>query len=167
MGLSHKWGCSPSTVGGPAEAGQAILLATEPEGGEGVNGLKSTILAGLNSDGTDVLVCRVGGGGNETWDPDKAAFLVRDLDVKVETHDEGHGDEGDDCPFCRAAKKKVLESLALVQVVDQEGDVIPTDARQLLGLQEEQVIVAEGEAEVEDGTLVFSASRVFVRPSEP
>lgn len=159
-------GCSASTTSGPSAVGKAILLSEEPAGCAGIDDLKSSMLTGLNADGAAVLVGRVGGGDNETWDPDKAAFLVSDLALEIVKHDDAHGGSGhDDCAFCQAAKEKALESMALVQIVDDSGKVIPTDARQLLGLADGQVIVAEGQGTLEDGTLVFSAKKVFVRPS--
>lgn len=176
MRTHHSWfillfaatalvGCSVATSG-PSAVGKAILLSEEPAGCEGIDDLKSNMLTGLNPDGTAVLVGRIGGGDNETWDPDKAAFLVSDLALKIEEHDDGHGGAGhDDCAFCQAAKEKALESMALVQIVDDSGKVISTDARQLLGLADGQVIVAEGQGALEDGTLVFSAKKVFVRPA--
>ena len=156
-------GCSESA--GPLAAGQAVLLSAEPEGCEGIDALKSSMMTGLNPDGTAILVGRVGSGEDESWDPDKAAFMVRDLALQIEKHDDGHGGSGhDDCAFCKAAKEKALESMALVQVVDEDGGVIQIDARKLLGLKEDQVIVAEGQGVLEDGTLVFNAKKVFIRP---
>jgi hypothetical protein len=155
-------GCS-GTTDGPSTEGKAFLLSAEPENAEGINSLKSGLITGLNPGGEEVvLIGRVGGGENETWDSDQAVFLIRDLDLVIEKHD--HGDNHDNCKFCQAAKAKELESMALVRVVDETGKAVAMDARQLLGLEEEQIIVAEGEASIEDGTFVFNAKKVFIRP---
>ena len=147
---------------GPSEAGKAVLLDTEPADAQGIVDTKNGLLTGLAVGGPSVLVGRVGGGQNETWDPDQAAFLVRDLDLKIESHD--HDGNHDNCKFCQAEKAKELESMALVRIVDSEGKVIATDARQLLNLQEDQVVVAQGQASLEDETLIFDATHIHIRP---
>lgn len=161
VAISSIAGCSATNTG-PAAAGKAFLLSAEPENAEGIVSLKSGLITGLNTGDQSVLVGRVGGGENETWDPDQAVFLVRDLDLVIEKHD--HGDNHDNCKFCQAAKAKELESMALVRIVDESGKVIAMDARQLLGLKEEHIIVAEGDGAIEDGTFVFDAKKIFIRP---
>ena len=76
--------------------------------------------------------------------------------------------DAENCPFCRAKKKKLLASTALVQVVDAQGSVPAVDARKLLGLEEGQIIVLRGEAQIDGlGNLAVRAARVYVRPPPP
>ena len=148
---------------GPSPDGKTVLLETEPADAQGVTDTKNNLMIfGIPVEGASVLVGRVGGGQNETWDPNQAAFLIRDLDLKAESseHDGNH----DNCKFCQAEKARELEAMALVRVVDADGNVFPTDARQLLNLKEDQVVVAQGEASLEDETLIFNATHIHIRP---
>lgn len=151
-------GCTNAT--GLSGEGKAVLLSAEPASSMGVVELKSLITTGL-APNEAVLLGRVGGGQNETWDPDQAAFLVRDLDLQVKSHD--HAGDHADCKFCQAERAKELEAMALVRVVDADGQVIPTDARELLGLKDNHIIVAQGQGSIDEGTFVFNASRIFIR----
>jgi hypothetical protein len=153
--------CGCTNSGGPSVEGKAVLLSSEPDSPMGIVKLKSALTTGL-APIEAVIVGRVGGGQNETWDPDQAAFLVRDLDLQIESHE--HSGDGDNCKFCQAEKAKELEKMALVRVVDESGNVIGVDARQLLGLKENHIIVAAGSGSIDDGTFVFDASKIFIRP---
>lgn len=157
--LASAVGCSNS-VGGPTAEGKAVLLSAEPAGAQHVDELKSGLITGLVS-GEVAVVGRVGSGHEETWDTDQASFLIRDLNLKTEAHD--HGGNHENCNFCKEAKAKELESMALVRVVDSEGHIIATDARKLLGLKENHIIVASGEGEIDNGTFVFNAKRIYIR----
>ena len=55
--------------------------------------------------------------------------------------------------------------MTLVRMVDETGAVIQTDARELLGLKQNQVVAAQGEGMLDEhGGLVFDAVKVFIRP---
>ena len=140
------------------------MLDAEPADPSGVVELKSSIITGLASpDGSAVIVAKVLGG--QDWDTDKATFMVRELPSAAEQagHDHGEGDHSD-CAFCQAKEGKDLESMALVRVVNESGELFRTDARKLLGLKENDVIVAQGSGTLEeDGTLSFTASKLFIR----
>lgn len=153
-------GCT-GAPSGPTEEGKSFLLSAEPSAAENVVDLKSQVATGL-SFGETTIVGRVGGGKDATWDVEHATFLIRDLGLKTEAHD--HGDDHE-CQFCQAEKAKELESMALVRIVDSTAKVIATDARVLLGVQEDQVVVAQGTGSLdESGTFVFDATKVFIRP---
>ena len=158
--FSGLTGCSNS-AGGPSTAGEALLLETEPADALDVVELKTNLIAGLAA-GEVSIVGRVGSGQEETWDPDQASFMIRDVNLTVESHDHGAGGH-DNCKFCQEANARALESMALVQVVDESGSVIQTNAQGLLGLKENHIIVATGEGEIQDGTLVFNAKKVYIR----
>lgn len=152
-------GCSASTS--PTPEGMAVLLESEPADALGVNDLKANLLTGLVT-GECTIVGRVVGEDEESFDASQAVFMIRDLDLKVEEHDEA-GDHSD-CKFCQAAKAEAMESTGLVRVVDESGAIIQTDVRKLIGIKPNHIIVATGEGVMEDGTLEFNAKRVFIRP---
>jgi hypothetical protein len=102
--------------------------------------------------------------GMSPWGEDEATFVV------VDTESEGHdrpGHDPDNCPFCKRRKaegKTLVNSLALIQIVDADGRVLPHDPQSLLGLKENQVVVASGTARRDPlGNLILTAPGVFVR----
>jgi hypothetical protein len=164
-------GNSSGTSGGSVGAARAkYLLATEPAAAQSVMDVHSQ-LEEQKAPADVVIVGRIGGLGQPTWDPEQAAFMVADLSLAQEAeaaqehHDETPKHDADNCPFCRVQKKKELAGLALVQVVDAEGSVPPVDARELLGLCDGQTIVIRGKGEVDSlGTLVVRTDGIYVRP---
>lgn len=154
-------GCGSSS--GPSVEGQAVMLDAEPENAQNIVDFKSSLITGLNPGGTAVVVGRIGSDEEDQWDTSQATFLLRDLSLETEAHDHA-GDDHANCKFCQAEKAKELESMALVRVVDENGSVIKMDARKLLGLKENHIVVAEGEGVIdEDGAFVFDASKIFIR----
>jgi hypothetical protein len=154
-------GCMGS-AGAPSAEGVAYVLSDEPDHPLGVIDLKALVTRGAAGSDEVALIGRVGGGQVETWDESQAAFVVRDLSLNIEPHHQG-GDH-DDCKFCQAEKASQIEAMAQVQIVDEDGNVVSTDARTLLGLKENHIVVAQGKGEVDEvGNFVFSATTVYVR----
>jgi hypothetical protein len=179
-------GCGRPEVGtaSPMPEGSRYLLAAEPAAAVSVVEAKQVIAASTarvaaadtqpeqGNETADVaepfedwvIVGRIPAGSDETWDATRAAFIVRDLSLTTDGAHHHEGDAHDDCPFCKANAKKALEMSALVQVVDDNGAVVPVDARKLLGLRENEVVVVRGAAHMDTlGNLVISARGVFVR----
>jgi hypothetical protein len=162
-------GCQGSPSGDAKLDGnfmQDMLLEDEPPGARGVMDVKSE-LQNREDPGnwTDVvLVARIGGIEGETWDPKRAAFMVVDQSVvESEATHESPQHDADNCPFCRANRKKLLASTALVQIVDSSGQVPSMHARKLLGVEEGQTIVLQGKGRIDGlGNLAVRATGVFV-----
>lgn len=157
------YGCSGAPSAGPTAEGLAALLDAEPADPSGVVELKSSIITGLAAmDGSTAIVGKVLSG--QDWDIDKATFMVRELPSDDEAaHDHGDGDHSE-CAFCQAKEGKDMASMALVRIVNEAGEVLPIDARKLLGLQENDIIVAQGSGSIDDdGTLSFTTSKLFIR----
>lgn len=149
-------GCTGS--GGPSEAGKAILMTEEPSGAQDVADFKNSMVTGLGGLGEATIVGRIRNNENDPWDTSSAQFLLTSINLESESH--GHDDHSD-CKFCQA---KELESMTLVRVVDASGGIINTDARKLLGLKEKQIVVAQGQGVLDDdGSLLFDATRVYIR----
>jgi hypothetical protein len=167
-------GCDRSAVrdAGQAEGpASAYLLKEEPPGARGVLEIRADLESREKPEGAVrvVLVARIGGVEGYTWDLNRAAFTVQDLPAAEHAEsEETPQHDAENCPFCRAKKKKLLASTALVQVVDAQGSVPAVDARKLLGLEEGQIIVLRGEAQIDGlGNLAVRAARVYVRPPPP
>ncbi len=169
MLLAGCHGSSGVDFSGGGRRPQFPLLEEQPPGSRGVIETKSDLESRENPDQWTeiVLAARIGGIEGETWDPDRAAFGVMDLSrVEPEqTHDSSQHD-ADNCPFCRANRKKLLASTALVEIVDATGQVPPVHAGKLLGIEEGQAIVLRGEGRIDGlGNLAVRATGVFV-PAE-
>ena len=172
LALAALTSCQRADVGGNAQAdaaGAIYLLNEEPPGARGVLDIRADLEASETPEApVDVtLVAHVGGVEGLTWDPARAAFLVLDLaSVENAEPQEEHQHDADNCPFCRAKKKKLLASTALVQIVDPEGNVPAMDARKLLGLKEGQTVVVRGAAKIDAlGNLAVRAAGIYVRPA--
>lgn len=131
------------------------------------------------------------GGVSDPWDRGRAAFMISDTTAghshshdhdHDHDHDHAHGhdhdhdhdhahdhahdhshEDGHNCPFCERAKPGT-KSLAIVQFVDEKGEVLPIDARELFNLKEKQTVVVQGLAMIDAlGNLVISATGIFVQ----
>lgn len=73
---------------------------------------------------------------------------------------------GDNCPypwdFC--CQRDLAEGLTSVKVVDEQGEIVPEDARRLLNVSELQTVVIQGVARRDkDGNVTLEADGVFVQ----
>ncbi|MHB8973355.1 MAG: hypothetical protein ACYC3X_24620 [Pirellulaceae bacterium] len=166
-------GCQQSSDkdrGATSAAAAAYLLPAEPEAAQSVVDIRA--LLEEKKEPTDVVVVgRIGGLGQATWDPEQAVFMIADLSLapaqgaEGAKHDETPKHDAENCPFCRATQKKELAGLALIQLVDRSGSIPAVDVRELLGLSEGQAIVVRGEGQVDKlGTVIVRANGIYVKP---
>ena len=161
--LSALVGCSqeaPEQTSSPpalAVDGSQFLLHAEPEGADDV--IKVREDAG---DGEHIVIVGRIGGSENPWIEGRAAFSIVDGSLQACSDI-----EGDNCPkpwdyCCETAK--LPTATALVKVVNEEGDLVKADARDLLALKELSTVVVKGKAKRDDaGNLTVLASGVFVR----
>ncbi len=169
--LSGLVGCESAGRGTPglAAGGEKYLLATEPAPAQSIIETRG-VLEGKQADQEVVLVGRIDGLSQPTWDPERAAFMLADLSLEAkpetgEAHDETPKHDAENCPFCKNKSKKELAALAMIEVVDEQDAVPQIDARKLLGLKDGQVVVVRGRGRVDDlGSMVVRANGLFVRP---
>jgi hypothetical protein len=151
-------GCRPGATADPKVAAtrERVLMREEPSGAVTFVDARSQV-----ADRPEVtLVGRIGVPDQEPFVQGKAAFVIRDAAGEVE-----HGGPDHDpanCPFCKR-KASQPEAMAVVQFLDDKGEVLPIDARELFDLSENARVVVQGKAQiVEPGALVVSAERLFV-----
>ena len=101
-----------------------------------------------------VLVGRIGAGDDDPFVNGKAAFVVSDIPAHGHTH--GAGQTADDCPFCK--HRAAQAAWAAVQFVDEQGQVVPVDARTLFGLDKGSVVVVRGRGQVTGELSLFSVT---------
>jgi hypothetical protein len=141
----------------PAVDGSKYLLASEPEGVQDVIQIREA----AQDQEEIVIVGRIGGRSNP-WIDGRAAFSIVDGSLKACSDIPGDG-----CPqpwdyCCETAK--LPTSTALVKVVDADGNLIKTDARELLNVKELQTVVVRGTAQRDEaGNLTVLANGVHVR----
>jgi hypothetical protein len=164
LGLILAVGCAQesTTDNGTASsadsvAGSQYLLDEEPTGAQDVVAAREGA-----KDGDDVLVVgRIGGSGNP-WIEGKAAFSIVDGSLKACSDI-----PGDQCEtpwdYC-CETDKLPSATALVKVVDDDGDLVKTDARDLLKVKPLSTVVVRGKAQRDDaGNLTVLARGVYVK----
>ena len=125
-----------------------VLLADEPVGAVGVTELREQ----AKDDEDVILVGRIGG-ADSPWVDGRSAFAVVDPSIEL--------CQGGVCSCC---KDKVCDASALVKVVDEHGHMFKTDARDLLHVKQNELVVVSGKAKRDDaGNLTILASGVYVR----
>ncbi len=144
-------------VSSATSAGSKFLLSAEPQGAEDV--IKVRENAGDEED--VVIVGRIGGSENP-WIEGRAAFSIVDPSLKACSDIPGDG-----CPkpwdYC-CETDKLPTATALVKFVDEQGNLIEGDARELLNVKELQTVVIRGKAIRDDaGNLTILANGLFVR----
>jgi hypothetical protein len=133
------------------------LLADEPDGAIGVIEARES-----GADGQPiVIVGRIGGAPNP-WIDGRAAFVLLDASKTV-VADGAECCEGEICmDDCCAADRAACTTL--VKVVDDGGKVLAVDARQLLDVASDELVVVRGKVSKDtEGNFVVLADSVHVR----
>jgi hypothetical protein len=149
-------GCGESQGPAASATANAYRLQAEPAGATDVVKAKEA----AKDNGEIVIVGRIGGDA-KPWIDGVAAFTI--VDVSLEPCDEKEGCETpwDYCCEVDAANK----AKAMIKVVDAQGNLVATDARELLAVKELNTVVVHGKARRDDaGNLTVLADGIFVRP---
>jgi hypothetical protein len=120
-----------------------------------------------------ILVGSVGGVANPSdqshpefpFAKGKAMFFLADpaAVAEMEEHEHKHA-PGEECAFCAAHAGDSVNSLAVVQFIDENGKTIPVDVRELFQLKEKETVVVRGKAKVDpSGMLVVDADGLYIR----
>jgi hypothetical protein len=137
-----------------------LSLSEMPDGAASVIKTKE-LLQPADAPAEVVVEARIGGFDEPVFDPERAAFLVADLSLDLGRADHGHDDE--DCPFCQKKKQEMMAGMALVELVDKQGDILPFAANQVLPLDAGQRVIVTGEGHIDGlGNLVVKASGVYI-----
>ena len=137
--------------------GSNFMLDEEPDGATDVIRVREEA-----NDGDEVvLVGRIGGSVNP-WVDGRAAFSIVDGSLRACSDI-----PGDDCTepwdYC-CETDRLPSSTALIKIVDDRGELVKTDARQLLDVKELSTVVIKGSAQRDDaGNLTILASGVYLK----
>lgn len=149
---------NPVANSAPSAAPDArYVLAEEPAGAQTV--IESRKDA---KDGDDVTITGRIGGDVDPWVKGRAAFLIVDPSLVPCSEI-----EGDTCKtpwdYC-CDTDRLAESKATIKFVDEAGQTLATDARQLLGVKELQRVTIRGKAKRDEaGNLTVLARGIYVK----
>jgi hypothetical protein len=137
----------------PADA--TYVAASEPAGAVGVGDARTNV-----KDEEDVvLVGRIGGSVKPFVDG-MAAFTIVDPKVPYCAPDEGCPTPWDYC----CTQNEVKDNIAMIKIVDKDGQPVSKDAGPLLGVKELDMVVIQGKAKRDnEGNLSVLADQVFVK----
>lgn len=162
LGLLLLAGCQTKTSASQdskkaAAEGAKYLLSEAPDGAENVIQVRDA-----SKDGDNVVIVGRIGGSTDPWTDDRAAFSIVDLSLQACSDR-----PDDDCPtpwdYC-CDTDKLPASTALVKVVNENGDLVKTDARSLLGVKELSTVVVKGKVERDDtGKFIILATGIHVK----
>ena len=135
------------------------LVQTPPTGATPISEIKSSRASGeLKAGEVGVIRARINAGEMSPWIRDQAAFVVTD----ATGHDGSEDHDPHQCPFCR---RDIKEHIALVRCTAGDGELIPMDARQLLGVAEGELLVVQGTiCDGDADELEIAAQRVHIVP---
>ena len=164
--LAAVSGCGQQTVEATSTSADSTpsidkskyVLSAEPDGAVGVMIAREDF---KNQDDI-VLVGRIGGRKNP-WIEGRSAFMLIDASMSVvadgEDTDESQVCMDDCCASLRA------ECTTLVKIVDDQGKPLAIDARELLDVTENDMVVVQGKVQrdKDEGTFTVAASGVYVR----
>ena len=137
--------------------GSKFILDSEPEEADDVIAVREAA-----SDGDEVVIVgRIGGSANP-WIDGRAAFSIVDGSLKACSDI-----PGDLCekPWDYCCETPNLPgATALVKFVDEDGELVKSDAKQLLNVKELSTVVVKGKAQRDDdGNLTILADSLYVK----
>ncbi len=132
------------------------VLAEEPADAKSVVDVRKDA-----KDGDEVTITGRIGGDVDPWVQGRAAFVIADLSLQACSER-----PGDTCPtpwdFC--CESGIADSKATIKIVDDAGETVATDARELLGVKELATVTIRGQAKRDEaGNLTVLAKGVYVK----
>ena len=148
-------GCADSSATAqPTVSATEFQLTSEPAGALEVLDAK-----GQAKDGEAIIVVGRLGGGVKPWIDGRAAFLLVDTRILPSCNENDDCEDG--CPDCA---KEMTGASTMVKFLGEDGKVLPIDARDLLGLKEEQTVVIQGlVSRDKTGNVSIIAKGIFIR----
>ncbi len=136
-------GSSQGSARAPSAEGMKYVLAEEPNGAIGVIEARKSA-----ENGGDVVVVGRIGGTNNPWIEGRAAFMLLDPSKVVVAEGQDSAEQELCMDDCCASER--ADCTILVKVVDADGSVVAIDARHLLGLAVNDLVVVRGKAQKDE-----------------
>lgn len=157
-----------------AAAKAKLLQAEDPKSALTVVEAKSALAGGASK---ELTVAGVIGGmpnpfGQELrpdfpWVADEATFFLVDPATAAEFEGDHAHAPGEECPFCQAKAHDMVDTVAMVGLLNDKAVTYPYRVDQLLGLNEGTTVVVTGNATMLADVLVMEATGIHVREPEP
>lgn len=159
VGCSTENSAPPKVSDQGAEAaidGAKFLISEEPSGAQAVIATRQSAV-----DGDEVLLVGRIGGAENPWVKGRAAFTI--VDDSLQACSDIPGDQCESpWDYC-CETDKLPTSTALVKIVDEQGNPVQADARELLHVTELSRVVVKGKAQRDDaGNLTVLATGIYV-----
>jgi hypothetical protein len=154
-----------------------LQLTDLPENAQQVLAVQKQLVAAKKnpnaSTASEVVVAGQIGGMPNVWNdthPDfpwyagQSSFFLVDTKIAAQfaSHAKKHGGNHS-CAFCQSLAAKNAHAAAVVNLVDEQGEIMRIDSRELLGLKENQTVVVRGTAKLLGGRLlVIDATGIHV-----
>ena len=119
-----------------ASVDSRFILPSEPDGAV----TPTEAMASHSDPKPIVLVGRIDAGDFDPFEPGQASFMLSELPDT--DHAGGDPDHADNCPFCKRKLEKAPK--AVIKILAPSGDVMPVDARELLGIAKGDIVVVRG-----------------------
>jgi hypothetical protein len=149
-------GCESSEAKKLASLKQALVASQEPQGPKTIAEAKEKL-----AESKDVVVRGIIKARDfEPFEKNKSIFTI--TDIVEDDHEGDPNHNADDCPFCK--HRAANAAMALVKLVDEQGNPHPYSAADLLTVKAGEVVVVEGTAtfDKEVDLFLFTAKQVFV-----
>ena len=152
-------GCGPSVDPQTAQHRDALLLSQEPTGAVTIEDARSEI----ESTSRIVLMGRIGARDVPQWWIDESASFFISEGMPDSHYNAGPDHDPSTCPFCKR-RWKLEDSMAIVHLVDDAGQPIQVEIKDLLDIEEHDVVVLQGDASLEEsGMLVLNCDGVYLK----
>ena len=133
------------------------ILPQEPEGAVGIIEAREEA-----KDQQEILMVGCIGGQKNPWIEGRAAFTLIDATMRVVA--DGQQSSGDEICLEGCCASTLAECTALIKVVDEQGRILSIDARNLLGVKIDDMVVVRGRVQRdEEGSFSVMADGVYVR----
>ena len=154
-------GCNQDSGSQVSTVDQQYLLDAQPDASSTPTEIKDAV-KGAEGPISVTLVWRVGApGGIDPFIQGQANFLVSEM--ADESHANGDPDHESKCQFC--ANKLKNAPRVVVQFKNDQGTVVKTDSRKLLGIESGSVVYIEGQATYDAvlDRVMIDGESIFIR----
>lgn len=151
-------GCAQSVPTEVLAIRERLLLEQEPQGAVTIEQARKQVAE--NSDVT--LIVKVGNRNFTNWSAENQTTFYVSEGFPGSDYNVGPDHDSSACPFCKS-KWKEGDSFAVVQIVNEMGEVLPHSTESIFDLAPGTTVTVEGHGLVDEaGVLIVRLSGLFV-----
>lgn len=161
LSLTTFSGCGEQTSPEVTSLRTLLLLKEEPSGAVSIEEARQLV---SEKPEDLVLILRVGNRNLSTWSSEDQATFFASEGYPGSDYNIGPDHDPSTCPFCKW-KWKDEDSMAIMEVVNEQGEAVPYSAVQIFNFKPEDFIVVKGTGQLdEEGMLKVQISGLYKRP---